>query len=75
MLAWNAYAEPLNCDSGPISKTVPQAYYAGLNGCYPWFPTEASFLQGTQAAAQIAAAKAERRGGLLRRLIGGAHRR
>jgi hypothetical protein len=52
----------------PATKTVPQTYYAGLNGLYPWFPTEASFLQGTRAAAQIAAAKTERRG-LLRRLI------
>ncbi|WP_428659165.1 hypothetical protein [Reyranella sp.] len=52
----------------PATKTVPQSYYAGLNGFYPLFPSEASFLQGTRAAAQIATARTERRG-LLRRLI------
>jgi len=52
----------------PAPKTVRQIYYAGLNGSYPWFPSEASFLQGTRAAAQIAADQSERRG-LLRRLI------
>lgn len=52
----------------PAAQTVPQTYYAGLNGFYPWFPTEASFLQGTRTAAKIAAGQTERRG-LLRRLI------
>jgi hypothetical protein len=52
----------------PAPRTVPQTWYAGLNGFYPWFPSEASFLQGTRAAAQIAAS-AERRS-LLQRLTG-----
>jgi len=58
----------IELDLVPATKTVPQVYYAGLNGFYPWFPSEASFLQGTRAAAQIAAARTDRRG-LLRRLI------
>lgn len=53
----------------PASRTVAKTYYAGLNGFYPWFPTEASFLQGTRAAAQIAATIPGQRS-FLQRLIG-----
>jgi hypothetical protein len=35
----------------PVSSFEP--FYAGINGWYPWFPTEDSMLQGTRAAAQI----------------------
>jgi hypothetical protein len=52
----------------PSTKTVPQTYYAGLNGLYPWFPTEASFLEGTRVAAQIVSDRIEGRS-LLQRLI------
>lgn len=34
--------------------TSPDPFYSGINGWYPWFPTEETFLDGTRMALQFA---------------------
>lgn len=34
--------------------TSPKPFYPGINGWYPWFPTENTFLDGTRIALQLA---------------------
>jgi len=57
----------IELDLAPAPTTSARAFYAGLNGWYPWFPTEATFLEGTRTAAQIAGARESR--GLWQRLL------
>jgi hypothetical protein len=57
----------IEIDILPAAVTEARPYYAGINGWYPWFPTEASLLEGTRMAAQIACATGAR--GLWRRLL------
>ena len=54
-------------DLAPAPTTSARAFYAGLNGWYPWFPTKATFLEGTRTAARIAGARESR--GLWQRLF------
>jgi hypothetical protein len=51
----------------PTALTEARPYYAGINGSYPWFPTDAALLEGTRMAAQIASATGGR--GLWQRLL------
>jgi hypothetical protein len=37
----------------PAMETSLEPFYAGINGWYPWFPTEAGLLEGTRIALQI----------------------
>lgn len=36
------------------TTTSPEPFYAGINGWYPWFPTESSFIDGTRVALTFA---------------------
>jgi len=36
------------------TTTSPEPFYAGINGWYPWFPTENTFLDGTRMALTFA---------------------
>jgi hypothetical protein len=59
-------------DFVPARETSFEPFYAGTNGWYPWFPTEAGFLEGTRLAASIVAGTHPRTGGLVDALF---HRR
>jgi hypothetical protein len=56
-------------DFVPARETSFEPYYAGTNGWYPWFPTEAAFLEGTRFAASIIAGTRPRSGGLIETLL------
>ena len=40
----------IELDFAPARETSFEPYYAGTNGWYPWFPTEAGLLEGTRMA-------------------------
>ena len=50
-----AYARPtIEVDLLPATATSPNPFYAGINGWYPWFPTESGFFEGTRLALTFA---------------------
>jgi len=46
----------IEVDFVPASKTSTEPFYAGMNGWYPWFPSEQGFLDATRVALSFALA-------------------
>jgi hypothetical protein len=44
----------IEVDLVPALETSTDPYYAGINGWYPWFPTEKALLEGTRIAFTLA---------------------
>lgn len=44
----------IEVDLLPASSTSAEPFYAGNNGWYPWFPTDAGLLEGTRLALSLA---------------------
>lgn len=74
-VVWHApiYAQEMRptieLDFAPARETSFESYYAGSNGWYPWFPTEAGLLEATRVAVSLVVATRPRTGGLLETLF------
>jgi hypothetical protein len=59
----------IELDFAPARETSFEPYYAGTNGWYPWFPTEAGLLEGTRIAVSQVVRTRPRTGGLFETLL------
>lgn len=59
----------IELDFVPARETSFEPYYAGINGWYPWFPTEAGLLEGTRIAVSHVVGTRPRTGGLFQTLF------
>jgi hypothetical protein len=58
----------IELDLVPAAETSFDPFYAGINGLYPWFPTEEGLLEGTRTAIKMSAGDQPKRRGLFDRL-------
>jgi hypothetical protein len=59
----------IELDLLPAAQTSFDPFYAGINGLYPWFPTEEGLLEGTRTAVQMSVGNRQKRKGLFDRLV------
>ena len=53
----------IELDFAPARETSFEPYYAGINGWYPWFPTEAGLMEATRiAVSQVVGSRPPARG-------------
>jgi hypothetical protein len=68
-VASEALRPTIELDLVPASVTDFEPFYAGVNGLYPWFPTEEGLLEGTRTALQLATATQAKPKSLIGRLL------
>jgi hypothetical protein len=59
----------IELDLLPAAETNLDPFYAGMNGLYPWFPTEEGLLEGTRTAIQMSIGNRRKRKSLFDRLL------
>jgi hypothetical protein len=65
----DALRPTIELDLLPAAETDLDPFYAGINGLYPWFPTEEGLLDGTRTAIQMSIGNRPKRQSLFDRLL------